>query len=270
MQGRDRTTGRLALVAAALALAAGGTRPDLEGAALDGADLRGAMLAGANLAGARLAGARLDGADLAGAVLVGAQVPGAVLAGADLARADLWGAHLERADLRDARLAGAELRAAWLDGADLRGADLAGARLRGASLAGADLRGASLAGAALIATDLRRSRWPAAGPATLHGADLRGAEGLTQGALDGMVGSADTLLPDGPAPDTGRPFFVWRCWATPPEGLEAIVAATAAAVALGADPAAVRADLLCPSGRQPTGTPLAADAPRPAGHPLGL
>ncbi len=240
MQGRDRTTGGLALVAAALALAAAaGERADLAGA-----DLRGAALAGADLAGARLAGARLDGAGL-------------------------WGARFDGADLTGAHLAGAELRAASLAGTDLRDADLSGARLRGAGLAGADLRGAQLAGAALVGADLRGSLWPPAGPATLHGSDLRGARGLTQAALDGFVGSADTLLPDAPAPDTGRPFFVWRCWETPPAGFDAIVAATAAAVALGADARAVRADLLCPGGRRPTGTPLAADAPRPAGHPLG-
>ncbi len=84
-----------------------------------------------------------------------------------------------------------------------------------------------------------------------------------------MVGSIDTLLPDALAPDTGAPFFVWRCWETPPDGFEAIVATTAAATALGADPEAVRADLLCPGPRARTGTPLAADAPRPEGHPLG-
>ena len=232
MQGRDHLTG--ALVAAALGLAAGGSPTDLAGGALEGADLR-----------------------------------GAALAGADLSQARLWGARLDGADLRGASLAGAELRAAWLDGADLRDADLAGARLRGTSLAGADLRGARFGGAALLGADLRGSLWPAVGPATLHGADLREARGLTQAALDAMVGSADTLLPDGLAPDTGAPFFIWRCWETPPAGFDAIVAVAATAVALGADPEAVRAALLCRGGRMPTGTPLAAGAPRPPGHPLG-
>ena len=87
--------------------------------------------------------------------------------------------------------------------------------------------------------------------------------------LDAFVGSADTLLPAGPAPDTGRPFHIWRCWETPPAGFDAIVAATTAAVALAADPETIRADLLCPAGRHPTGTPLAANVPRPEGHPLG-
>jgi uncharacterized protein YjbI with pentapeptide repeats len=206
---------------------------------------------------------------LVGASLRGAPLSGAELAGADFSGADLWGARLDGADLVGARLVGAELRAATLAGADLRRADLAGARLRGAWLTGADLRGARLGGAALVGADLRGTRWPATGPATLHGADLRGAVGLTQAALEGFVGSGDTLLPDGPAPDTGQAFFVWRCWERAPAGFATIVAATTAAVALAAEPEAVRAELLCPGGRKATGTPLAADAPRPAGHPLG-
>jgi hypothetical protein len=41
--------------------------------------------------------------------------------------------------------------------------------------------------------------------------------------LDNVIGDAQTILPAGPAPDTGEPFFVWSCWETPPEGFEDMV-----------------------------------------------
>jgi uncharacterized protein YjbI with pentapeptide repeats len=251
----------------------------LAGARLQQADLTGANLAGARLAGAALRGARLDvagleradltGADLAGAALLGARLQAARLDAADLRRAWLWGAELDGARLRGARLEAADLRAARLADADLAGADLRHASLRGARLPGASLAGARLDGALMLAADLRGADWTGAtGAMVLHGADLRGARGLTQGQLDAAVGDADTLLPDGPAPDTGAAFALGACWPDPPPEAERIVAGVASVLALDADPAAVREDLICDGRRGATGTPLPFAAERPAGHPL--
>ena len=209
-------------------------RADLSGARLEGADLRLARLEGANLFGARLeradlSRARLEGAVLSDARLEGADLRGARLEGANLREARLEGANLrearlEGADLSRARLEGANLREARLEGADLRGArleraDLIGARLERADLSdarleGANLFGARLEGADLIGARLQSVKWARATIrySLAHFTDLRDARGLTQAMLDNVIGDGDTLLPDTPAPDTGRLFYVWSCW----------------------------------------------------------
>ena len=110
-------------------------------------------------------------------------------------------------------------RRARLEGADLVGAQLEGANLGGARLEGANLDGARLEGADLRYADFQRSNWAGASirasPAQF--ADFRGAQGLTQGQLDQMIGNEQTLLPD-----TGG-FTIPSCWKTPPDGFDALV-----------------------------------------------
>jgi hypothetical protein len=132
----------------------------------------------------------------------------------------------------------------------------------------ADFGEALVVASALVDADLRSVRWSGAQIASaFHGSDLRGAVDLTQAQLDASIGNAQTLLPDGTAPDTGRPFHILECWQEPPVAIENIVDrfGTDAYVSNG-----IRQPLLCPQGHEPspTGTPLALDAPYPDGHLL--
>ena len=195
---------------------------------LGGRDLRNAAMADVFLANADISGAQMEGAILRGAWLEGTYLAWARLVGADL---------------REARMEGAYLGLAGLVGADLREARLEGAILRGASLKSAKWAGGTL-------------RSPA------HFADFRGGHGLTQAYLDGVIGNERTLLPEGAAPDTGEPFYVWSCWPTPPPGFDAMLQA---AKRPGQDEADLKKEWLCPEGTAPkrTGTPLALDAKPP-------
>jgi hypothetical protein len=88
----------------------------------------------------------------------------------------LTGSRISKADLSFANLSGAELL-----GVQLQDAQLNYAHLDRAFLNDADMRGASMQGAILTATRLAR-------------ADLRGAQGLTEGQLDQAYGNEHTKL----------------------------------------------------------------------------
>ncbi len=234
-----------------------------ERAALPELDLKGRDLRRAAASGASLVGAVLSGAQMDGAVLSWAQMDGAVLSGAQMDGAVLSGAQMDGADLTLAQMDGADLSGAHMDGADLFGAQMDGADLSGAQMDGADLFGASLRWSAWAGASNRAS------PA--HSADLRGAQDLTQAMLDNLIGDADTLLPDGAAPDTGAPYSIPSCWEVPPAGFDRIVATAAGRFAGDDDRAALRRQFLCGPGQIAirTGTPWPVDRPRPLDHPLG-
>jgi uncharacterized protein YjbI with pentapeptide repeats len=247
---------------------------DLAGARLANADLRGVSMEGADLRDADLSGARLSGAQIPGAILVGAHLVGADLreafledsnlADADLSGADLAEAVLERAYMLSARLDDADLSTAHLERSDLTVATLARADLRLVHLNEADLRGANLTGADLRWADLRAARWSGAvlAGSPAHYADFRGALDLTQAQLDGLVGTAGTLLPDRLAPDGGAPFSIPSCWPVPPPDFEGLLARLTADQPQAE--ASLRASLLCAPGAAPkrTGTPCPADRSR--------
>jgi uncharacterized protein YjbI with pentapeptide repeats len=99
---------------------------------------------------------------------------GALLRHAELSSANLTSAHMRHADLSDAQMIGTRLTAADLEGADLRAAILIQSRLTRANLRYADLRDACLVGA-----------------------DLRGARGLEQAHLTGVIYDDTTRWPTG-------------------------------------------------------------------------
>jgi len=179
-----------------------------------------------------------------------------------MADADLSFAKLEAAQLNDTLMQGANLSFAIMDGTSLRRAQLEQAGIRNASLDGADLR----------ETDLRSTEWGRSCFAALaHSADLRGAIDLTQAQLDRMIGNADTLLPDGLAPDTHEPYSIPSRWTAPgPPFLEQMIATLGVPSVFGPTTDDLRNEFLPPEGVEPprTGTPLALDAPYPDGHPL--
>jgi hypothetical protein len=144
----------------------------------------------AQVKGADLEGRDLRHADAGGAFLVKAKLSGARLRGADFDDADLRAADFYDADLRDARLVGADLRGTDLRSADLAGANLISADLRDARLVDANLSGANLGYWGV----LDPAPWP--GP-DLRGADLSGAQGLTQAQLAWACGDDETELPQG-------------------------------------------------------------------------
>lgn len=157
---------------------------------------------------------------------------------------------------------GANLSAARMEGADLRGARMKGANLRRARMEGADLRFA----------DFRSANWARTSNHVFLAqfADFRASQTLTQALLENLIGNEGTLLPEGNAPDTGEPWYIWTCWETPPPNFDAIIATVAGPLADDAARAALRAQFLCgpDNPRRKTGTQLAADAPYPPGHPL--
>lgn len=101
----------------------------------------------------------------------------------DLNGADLSGLKLMRGDLSQAKLRDADLSGAYLIRANLSGADLSEANLCKAVLSEADLREANL-----TETELDE--------AFLHGADLRGARGLTCEQIEVAHFDQDTRFPD--------------------------------------------------------------------------
>lgn len=105
---------------------------------------------------------------------------------ADLQGRDLSYRYMERADLREAQLSATNLYMADLTGASLTGANLQQATLIGANLTGADLRGANFADANMLVVDLHN--------AALHGANLRGARGLTPEQLQTAIYDSTTLI----------------------------------------------------------------------------
>jgi uncharacterized protein YjbI with pentapeptide repeats len=248
-------------------------------ARLEGAKLGEARLEGANLTLARLEGANLIRARLEGANLSNARLEGAYLGGARLEGASLTWAQLEGADLRGARLEGAKLSEARLERADLTGARLEGADLTGARLEGADLTGARLEGASLRWADFHDTNWAGVsnGASPAQFADFRTSQDLTQSQLGHVIGNEQTLLPNRPNGSGRRPhdptgdaYYVWSCWETPPDDLDAIIARAAGSFADDADRENLRREFLCGPGnpRRRTGTPLALDAPYPPGHPF--
>lgn len=242
-------------------------------ATLVGADLRWARLEAADLRWARLEGADLRWARLERTQLYQAQLEGADLVEARLEETNLWQARLEGANLEAARLEGAILLGARMEGADLIFARLDGTNLVGARLEGAELGATRLDGAILRGADFRKSTGLSSmlSPAVpAHFADFRGVQGLTQAWFEDMIGDAGTLLPDTPDPDTKQTFYIWSCWETPPADFDRIVATAAGKFARDDQREALRAEFLCgpDNPRRKTGTPLALDAPYPAGHPL--
>lgn len=188
-----------------------------------------------------------------------ADLPALDLRGRDLPRAEAAGVSLIRADLRGARMEGANLTLARMEGANLTMAQMEGAVLWGARMEGANLREA----------DFRKSKWAGASnrASPAHLADFRGAQDLTQGQLDELIGNAGTLLPDGKAPDSGQPYYIWSCWETPPDGFDDLIRRIAEASFEG--PNDLRAEFLCGgSPRLKLETGLALDAPYPPNHPL--
>ncbi len=85
-----------------------------------------------------------------------------------------------------------------------------------------------------------------------------------------MIGNANTLLPERPAPYTGEPYAIPSCWEGKPSFWRSMIDAW---IERGwiepADEAPISADWLCQRhGPARTGTPLSLDAPYPEGHPL--
>jgi len=210
----------------------------------------------------------LEGVDLSWARLEQANLEGATLDDADLSGAKMDGATLSDASLERVALAMADLNGASLGGARMRGVDLTSADLREANLLVANLEGADVSRA-----DFRNADWSRTFTRALvaYGADLRGASNLTQDQLDEMVGDEETLLPDGPAPDTGKAYHVWTCWQQSPPDLDAIVELISIPATTEMERVVLRLALVCGTMtlRSQTGTPLAIDKPRPPGHPLG-
>jgi uncharacterized protein YjbI with pentapeptide repeats len=156
-----------------------------------------------DLRGVDLSWASLREADLAGAVLSYAHLQSADLSKAKLREVELNGSHLERADLSLAHLGDSELIEAHMERADLSGAYLTGADLARASLVDAHLEGADLTAAYLPDSHLERASLRQAfleaadlSGASLHGADLRGADGLTREQLAEAITNNKTKLPE--------------------------------------------------------------------------
>jgi hypothetical protein len=129
---------------------------------------------------------------------------------------------------------------------------------------------ARLIGNDLWCTDLRSVKWSQNSfrSAVARGADFRGVRGLKQADLDSLIGDVNTLLPEGNAPDTGEPFYIWSCWEEIPGDLARVLAIPRAWWANDPDAIARLRVEFVGRHRQRTGTQLAADAPYPTGHPL--
>lgn len=147
-------------------------------------DLSDVDLSEANLRSVNLSGANLSEADLLGATARGANLSEANLSGANMGAINLIAANLREANLFQAHLSDANLFGANLSGADLTEADLAGASLFGARLREANLTGVNWSFVTIDA-------------ASLHSADLSGAEDLTQEQVNAARGDGDTKLPPG-------------------------------------------------------------------------
>ena len=176
--------------------------------------LKDADFSGSNFYRSNLSGGRFDGTNLSGAVFSKAYLIKAEGSRVDLTNAVLRDATLTHAALRESRFASADLRRADLTrgtftGSDFQKADMSSAIARGADFSGADMTGARLPMANLSNADLSdavftdtRAAEVTFTDATMKGArfdgaDLRSAEGLTQGQLDTACGDARTRLPVG-------------------------------------------------------------------------
>jgi Pentapeptide repeats (8 copies) len=126
----------------------------------------------------------------------------------DLSGTSLVGANLSGADLTQTNLSGAFLHKANLSRADLSGADLSGAVLSGANFSGATLyetflEGATLSTVVLSGHELHRIsrilglKRPANNRMEIEGADMRGAEELSQAQLEWTIGDRSTQAPLG-------------------------------------------------------------------------
>ena len=174
---------------------------------------------------------------------------------------------------RGAAGGGEPRRGAAGGGVPRRNAAGGGETRRGAAGGGAPPLGGA-GGADLRYADFRNSEWFAvsnqASPA--HSADFRGAQGLKQVQLEALIGNEGTLLPEGNAPDTGEPWYVWSCWETPPLGFDRLRKIVSRYTAYTPDTSEeLRAQFLCGPGnpRVKTGTRLAPDAPLSRGASAG-
>ncbi|MCO7244680.1 pentapeptide repeat-containing protein [Halomonas sp. Mc5H-6] len=277
LEGADLTLARLE---GANLMSASLDRTNLKEASLERANLNEASLERASLERARLEGAKLVGARMEETGLREANLEGANLSAAQLEGADLRSSKLERAYLTFALLEGAYLTFAQLNEANLVGAKLVGADLHGARLESADLEGANLERADLTFANLEMAdikganfegaelRWT-----VMRDADLRNARHLTQAQLNGVIGNANTLLPNLPAPDTGEPYHVWSCWEKEPPDFNRLVLITNETVYWGDEftglTSRLREELRCTNGpRKRVGTPLAPNVPYPESYPL--
>ncbi|MEM8572034.1 MAG: pentapeptide repeat-containing protein [Pseudomonadota bacterium] len=222
---------------------------NLEEARMERANLEGARMESANLVKARMESANLSIARMERAILRWAQMEGAMLFGAQIERVNLLRARMESANLEDARMESANLSRARMERANLKEAQMDGANLSEANLKSAEWAGAHM-------------RSPA------HSADFRGGQDLTQAQLDQMIGDANTLLPDGLAPDTGEAYSIPSKWRDAPPFFDEMLQEHWKYGFDSADD--LRDAFLCAEGEEPerTGTPLPLDAPYPEGHPL--
>ncbi|KAF0180975.1 MAG: pentapeptide repeat-containing protein [Hyphomonadaceae bacterium] len=133
----------------------------------------------ANMTGASISDAQCDGATFAGAVMTNVDGSRAHLNDADFGNTEMPGADFTQARMRGASFAGAKAMNATFLRTDLRGASMMFARLDGADFTQAEMHGADLTNA------------------TLSGANLSTARGLTAVQLRGACGNAQTRLPSG-------------------------------------------------------------------------
>jgi hypothetical protein len=196
-------------------------------------------------------------------------------------RLDLRSVNLRRADLTELDLTSALLGSARLEGADLRKAKLDDASFQGTYLQGANLERSSLQRCFIAGhvsetnlrfCDLREADWQGTmhGDCAAHGADFRGGKNLRQEILDSFIGDANTLLPSEPS-DQKTDYYVQSCWVDePPQDLNVIIQLASGPIATSEMREKLEREFLCRGNpRRKTGTPLALDAPRPPGHPLG-
>jgi uncharacterized protein YjbI with pentapeptide repeats len=179
-------------------------------------DLKPLNLARADLRAANLMAVRLAPVDLSRANLEGTLMSEIHLMGSSLHSANLRRSRLHNARLGAAHLDFANLEYAEFNNAELQGAVLDGIRGEHAVFYGASLENASFISANLVATDLRRAildeaifadanlegadlRW-----ASLKGANLRRAKGLTQKQINQTYMDTHTTLPDDVGPNGER------------------------------------------------------------------
>jgi uncharacterized protein YjbI with pentapeptide repeats len=168
-------------------------RLDLRGVTLDGLRLPGIQLAGADLSRASLALANLEGADFRGC-----QVDNTKFTRSTLTRARFGGAKGLKVEFSGATLDGADLHDAVLPSAVLRSASVRGINASGASLAGADLSNAQfhdVTGSTHVNLDNTDLTLAVLDKASLGGADLRSAKGLTKAQAEAAATDVATMWP---------------------------------------------------------------------------
>jgi uncharacterized protein YjbI with pentapeptide repeats len=122
-----------------------------------------------------------------------------------LPNAQFQGASLESVRFQEANLENAAFQGAFLRTADFWGAQMVGATFQGANLIGADFHDTDITNANFQDTTFKdvRQVWSA----IAHGADFRGANGLTQNMLKNVIGDDTTLLYS----NEGHVLNVWSC-----------------------------------------------------------